>query len=328
MSDPTLSVIIPAHNAEPYIAETLLSLRCQDLSAEELEIIVVNDGSVDATAEIASGACRDVKHFQLITNDHASGVAEARNTGLRAVQGDYIAFIDADDWFADGHLRVMLDAIDRLGVDMVRCDRILATGKNRQLDRAPVFKRNQALRTHDYIVRGWTQTMVDYPNPFTGVYARHLVDDGTLMFDSALRSAEDREWNWRLMLEADTFAVVDAPGAYYRRGVDSSITAIYNERQLHFVDSCRKSIEYTRRFPERQDFTLKALHNLFALADVHIKRRAEIPFHLYRQLIGHVAEAASAATPDERADVIASFRRDRQRRLRPVLRRLKGKGAA
>lgn len=328
MPDPTLSVIIPAHNAEPFIAETLLSLRCQDLSPEELEIVVVNDGSVDATAEIAGDACRSVKHFQLITNASAGGVSAARNTGLRAAAGDYVAFIDADDWFANGHLRVLLDAITRLGVDFVRCDRILATGKNRQLNRAPVFRRNEVLRTHDYIARGWTQTMVDYPNPFTGVYARHLADSGTLMFDPSLRSAEDREWNWRLMLEADTFAVVDAPGAYYRRGVSSSITSVYNETQLHFIDSCRKSIADTRRYPDRRDFTLKALHNLLALADVHIIRRKEIPHSLYRKLIEDVTEAASTASADELREVIGSFRQERLQRLRPILRRLERKGLA
>lgn len=327
MPDPTLSVIIPAHNAEPFIAETLLSLRCQDLSPEELEIVVVNDGSADATAEIAGGACRSVKHFQLITNEQPSGVSAARNTGLRAAQGDYIAFIDADDWFANGHLRVMLDAITRLGVDFVRCDQIQAIGRTRQLRRAPVFRRNEALRTHDYIAHGWTQTMVDFPNTNTGLFARRLAGNGTLFFDESLYSAEDREWNWRLMLEADSFAVLDAPGAYYRRGVSDSLTAVYNETQLHFIPSCAKTIAQTRRCGNPA-FTLKALHNLFALADIHLQRRAEMPRNLYRRLVDGVAEASATATPDELDEVFRSFRPERVRRLRPIMRRMKTKGEA
>ena len=327
MPDPTLSVIIPAHNAEPFIAETLLSLRCQDLSPEELEIVVVNDGSADATAEIAGDACRSVKHFQLIANEQPSGVSAARNTGLRAAAGDYVTFLDADDWFANGHLRVLLDAIIRLGVDFVRCDQIQATGKTRQLRRAPVFRRNEALHTHDYIVHGWTQTMVDFPNTNTGVFAHRLADDGTLFFDESLYSAEDREWNWRLMLEADSFAVIDAPGACYRRGVSDSLTAVYNETQLHFIPSCAKTIAQTRRY-DNPAFTLKALHNLFALADIHLQRRAEMPRNLYRRLVDGVAEASATAAPDEVDEVFRSFRPERVRRLRPITRRMEAKGEA
>lgn len=327
MPQPRLSAIIPAHNAEPYIAETIMSLRHQGLTDHELEIVVVNDGSIDATAEIARSACADFTHFQLITNERASGVSAARNTGLRAATGDYVVFLDADDWFGNGHLRIMLDAITDLGVDIVRSDQIQATGKTRQLRRAPVFRRNEALRTHDYIVHGWTQTMVDFPNTNTGLYSRRLADDGTLFFDESLYSAEDREWNWRLMLEAETFAVIDAPGAYYRRGVDDSLTAVYNETQLDFIPSCAKTVAQTRRH-DNPNFTLKALHNLFALADIHLQRRHEMSRHLYRRLVDEVAATAATATTDELDQVLRSFRRERVRRLGPILRRMKAKGAA
>lgn len=325
MDQPSLSIIIPAKDVEPYIAETLTSLKHQGLQPEEFEVVVVNDGSTDATGEIAERFAETFRHFRIVTNDAPTGLPAARNAGMRASSGRNIAFIDSDDWFANGHLRVMLDAIERLGVQSVRCDVIHAIGKRRELRLAPVFRRNVALNTKDHIVHGWSQTMVDFPNAFSGIFARELLDEGTLLFDESLRSAEDREWNWRLFLYTDTFAVVDAPGAYYRREVPTSITAVYNETQLEFIRSCAKSIAETRKRPGQEDYTLKALHNLLALADIHLQRRKEMTRDLHRRLIDGVAKAAGAATADELNEVVGSFRRDRVRRLHPVLRQLNGK---
>jgi glycosyltransferase involved in cell wall biosynthesis len=90
MSEPLISVVIPAHNAEKYLEETLASVHTQTFS--DYEIIVVDDGSTDRTAEIASDHDRVVLLAQ--TN---RGEAGARNTGIRAARGKYVAFLDADD---------------------------------------------------------------------------------------------------------------------------------------------------------------------------------------------------------------------------------------
>ncbi|MCT1874396.1 glycosyltransferase family 2 protein [Brevibacterium luteolum] len=322
MDQPSLSVIIPAKDVEPYIAETLTSLKHQGLRPNEYEVVVVNDGSTDATGEIAARYAQTFEQFRIVTNDAPTGLPAARNAGMRASTGRYIAFIDSDDWFANGHLRVMLDAIERLGVQSVRSDVIHAIGKRRELRQAPVFRRGVPLRTKDHIVHGWGLTMVDFPNAFSGIFARELLDDGTLLFNESLRSAEDREWNWRLFLYTDSFAVVDAPGAYYRREVPTSITAVYNETQLEFIRSCALSIAETRKRPGQEAFSVKALHNLFALADAHLRRRDEMTRQIYHRLIHGVAEAASSASQAELNEVIGSFRRDRMQRLKPVLRQL------
>lgn len=90
MNDPLISVIIPACNAEAFIQETLQSVL--DQSWELLEIILVDDGSTDHTAEIAA-ANPGVTVIRQVNQ----GVAAARNTGIRHARGEYIAFLDADD---------------------------------------------------------------------------------------------------------------------------------------------------------------------------------------------------------------------------------------
>jgi glycosyltransferase involved in cell wall biosynthesis len=90
VSEPLISVVIPAHNAEKYLAEALESVRSQAFS--DYEIIVIDDGSTDRTAEIASRYDGVV-----LLSQSNRGEAGARNTGIRAARGKYVAFLDADD---------------------------------------------------------------------------------------------------------------------------------------------------------------------------------------------------------------------------------------
>jgi glycosyltransferase involved in cell wall biosynthesis len=83
-------VVIPAHNAERYLAETLESVRAQTFS--DYEILVIDDGSTDRTAEIAAG----YSGVTLLSQNNR-GAAAARNAGIRTARGQFVAFLDADD---------------------------------------------------------------------------------------------------------------------------------------------------------------------------------------------------------------------------------------
>lgn len=100
----TLSVIIPAHQAEKYIAQAVGSVRRQNWDGET-EIIVIDDGSTDRTAEAAQAL--DVKLLQ----KSQGGAASARNMGLRSAIGDLILLLDADDVLTDGALQAMYAAL-------------------------------------------------------------------------------------------------------------------------------------------------------------------------------------------------------------------------
>ena len=92
---PLISIIIPAYNAAPWIAETIKSALAQ--TWPQIEILVVDDGSTDATASIVRQFTVD--RLRVISQPNA-GASAARNTGLRAAAGDYIQFLDADDLLA------------------------------------------------------------------------------------------------------------------------------------------------------------------------------------------------------------------------------------
>src|SRR5262245_47598496 len=92
---PLVSVVIPAYNAAEWIAETIESVLHQTYN--DLEVIVVNDGSIDRTVEIAKDILRQGRFSYLIVDQENSGPSAARNRGWRTAHGAWIQFLDADD---------------------------------------------------------------------------------------------------------------------------------------------------------------------------------------------------------------------------------------
>lgn len=110
---PKLSVIIPLYNKAPYIRKALESVFAQTYA--DFELIIVDDGSTDDSAAIAeeclSAHCPSPIAFRLIKQPNA-GVSAARNNGVAQAQGDYLAFLDADDWWEPTYLEQMVRLIE------------------------------------------------------------------------------------------------------------------------------------------------------------------------------------------------------------------------
>ncbi len=106
MSEPLVSVVINVYNGEPYLAEAIDSVLGQ--TYENRELIVVDDGSTDATADVA-GRYGDALRYVRQEN---GGIGSARNTGIELAQGEYFAFLDADDRFVGDKLERQLAAFD------------------------------------------------------------------------------------------------------------------------------------------------------------------------------------------------------------------------
>lgn len=104
-----LSIIIPIYNAEDYLKQCLDSVVGQGFD-EDLQVICVNDGSSDQSASILEDYRKRYSCITVITQENA-GVSVARNNGLRHVTGDYLMFIDGDDWLASGALSIIMASI-------------------------------------------------------------------------------------------------------------------------------------------------------------------------------------------------------------------------
>jgi glycosyltransferase involved in cell wall biosynthesis len=100
-----ISVIVPCHNAAPYVSATLRSVLAQE--GAEMEVIVVDDGSTDGTAEVVASAFPSVT----LLRQPNGGVAAARNAGIARARHDWLAFVDADDLWLPGKLRAQLEML-------------------------------------------------------------------------------------------------------------------------------------------------------------------------------------------------------------------------
>ncbi|KAB7530493.1 glycosyltransferase [Flagellimonas olearia] len=116
-----VSVIIPVYNAEKYIEDCLSSVLGQTYS--NIEILLINDGSIDKSLEI----CHEVgaKHDNiLVINQPNGGAGSARNAGLEKCSGDYVCFVDSDDYIHPSMLEIMISYLDSDSIDIVECETI------------------------------------------------------------------------------------------------------------------------------------------------------------------------------------------------------------
>ena len=103
---PIVSIIIPVFNAQQYLAQCLISVQAQTYN--NLEIICVNDGSTDASLEILNKRAEGDKRIRII-NQQNQGLSSARNTGLKYAKGDWIMFVDSDDWLEENAVETAIN---------------------------------------------------------------------------------------------------------------------------------------------------------------------------------------------------------------------------
>ncbi|MFC4492749.1 glycosyltransferase family 2 protein [Streptomyces ovatisporus] len=313
-----LSVIAPFYNVQSYAPETLRSLRAN--AREDIEFILVDDCSTDSTPEILAGAEKDLRGAVLVRHERNGGLATARNTGLDAARGEYLTFLDGDDWLAPGYYAELLAAAERLGCDFLRTDHVQCTARARTVSRVPHGRRGTVMDPRKAILPADRTTSVDYAYAWAGIYHRRLLDQGLLHFTPGLRTAEDRPWIWRLHREAKSFATVGLLGVFYRRGVASSLTQIGDVRQLDFIRAFDQVVEETARDPEAEKLLPKAVRTYCAIISHHLTSGRFEP-HVARRLRALSADALRRLPSGVLADALDSMDTERASRLRRLRRR-------
>lgn len=114
-TDPLISVIVPVYNVRPWLNDCLVSILAQ--TYERIEVIVVDDGSNDGSAQVYSALARRDGRIRVFRKENG-GLSSARNFGVRKARGEWIAFVDSDDVVDPEYLRAMLHAARRAGADM------------------------------------------------------------------------------------------------------------------------------------------------------------------------------------------------------------------
>lgn len=218
MPEPRCSVVIPAYNCERYIAQAIESARAQTIGAEQVEIIVLDDGSTDGTARVASSFGRAVRFVQL---DHG-GVSRARNTGVALARAPVVAFLDADDYWMPHRLESALRLLDCEERVFVNTEYYVE--RDGVLSRDPYYK-SRALRCLFQLSAPAQLTFAledNFINSMVVAPKEALVLAGG--FNANLRYGEDWDLWLRLLRSGYAARLVTAPSAVYRFGRPGATT--------------------------------------------------------------------------------------------------------
>lgn len=184
-----ISVLIPAYNTGLYIGKCIESIQNQTYT--NIDILVVDDGSTDGTVEIACHYAESDARIKVVSTIH-KGVAEARNECLRNATGDYLLFVDSDDWIAPSLCENLYREAKRTSADIVFAPMVMASTDGTEIifgDRSIVFNDNEVLTGPECFVR-----MVDagyaYPMVAGNLYRLGLFADNHINFKGGYHEDE------------------------------------------------------------------------------------------------------------------------------------------
>lgn len=265
-----VSIIIPAYNTGKYLCECLDSVLRQ--TWRDIEVIVVNDGSTDATEEIARGyAARDGR-VKLITVSNG-GQAAARNIGLDRAEGEWIAFVDSDDMLYPRAIETLMGIALRSGAP-IACGRFMegrrwvgerygGDGSNREHGEAEIPF--ELLTAEEFMERMLYQSGAD-SSVCCKLYARRLFEKQRFVPGILY---EDLDIACRLAAEGGSVAVSEEVVYFYRENPESS-THRFTPRRLDVLDVTARIEEYVARnyprlLPAARDRRLSASFNMLGL---------------------------------------------------------------
>jgi glycosyltransferase involved in cell wall biosynthesis len=222
----SITVVIPAYNAADYIARAIDSVLAQTRSADE--IIVVDDGSTDNTGEIVAGYGSKVKYIR----QENAGASAARNTGINAATGTWIAFLDADDEWLTDRLKLQIELLQR-NPDLVWTTgnyiRCLCTQNQRTPHIDPLKNMTGGKEYFDsyfqaFLMDSWgcTDTML---------IKREVLIDAGLFRTGQLRGNDFDMW-WRVAYRRPKIGFVPQPLAIYHLDVQGSIIRKHTDAQI------------------------------------------------------------------------------------------------
>lgn len=214
MTDELISIIIPLYNAENYVDKILPCILGQTYTA--LEILLVNDGSTDGTLSKCQQYQRQDARIQVLSQENG-GVSAARNRGLAEAKGEYISFVDADDYLKPDFIEVLYRAATAEGCDVV-CSDYLETGS---YDLAPLGngsspRTERTIESHTDVLRDYCKNTDQY-----GAIACAKLWKRTLaqseQFNRQMHYGEDTLYVQRTLHHAKRIKLLCYQGYYYIR---------------------------------------------------------------------------------------------------------------
>lgn len=237
---PFFSVILPIYNVATYLERCIQSVLSQDFS--DYEMILVDDGSTDSSGQICDEYASKYDHIRVIHKENG-GLSSARNAGMAIAKGEYIWWVDSDDWIEAGALSKLHHILnDNLQCDVIKFNYIRVAERETAvyscsqcgiytgLNQKESLMRYAFLKTSSYILSAWSH-----------VYRRDFLVNNKLSFVSERKiGSEDYLFNLQVLLCAQKVCVINETLYYYEQrlgslsqrykmGLPQKYTALYNQ---------------------------------------------------------------------------------------------------
>lgn len=222
------SIIVPAYNIEDYLETCVESVVMQTYPSEAYEVLVIDDGAKDRTPQVADDLASRYEQVRVIHQENG-GLSEARNTGIRAARGDYILFLDGDDFWTDKQfLRKLDQLLGQTSIDVIFFAYSYYYGPDKTL--ALTYQLAGASGDFRADALGLAQADILSGPVWNKCIRRDLFDD-SLLFVKGLLS-EDLPWNAALYQKVETYAILNHAQLMYRQNREGSITQTVGEKNV------------------------------------------------------------------------------------------------
>ena len=223
------SFILPIYNVEGYLEECIKSILAQDFT--EYEIILVDDGSTDSSGSLCDEYAEKYENIRVIHQVNG-GLSEARNTGIRNATGEYILFVDSDDYIASGavsKINQVIEQNDKPDVVFLEAVKVYPDEKTEPMGDGYIAEKI-CKKNRDEVLRFIT-TMPKFPGSAWSKAVKRSLFDEFLYFTKGLIS-EDIDWSYRLFGKAERFAYLPEKYYYYRQARPGSITSSVSAKKI------------------------------------------------------------------------------------------------
>lgn len=234
-----ISIVIPIYNAEDHLQRCVDSVLNQ--TEKNIEIILVDDGSKDNSIEICKNYLNQDKRVQLIHQEN-SGVSAARNRGIEQACGEYIGFVDSDDWIEPNMYECLLREANQASADIVICDaRTVYEDGKIQADTITQLSGNQILQKSEFTP---SLLLEMAGSAWRCIYKNHRYNDKlqkqkTILFPLGVKFSEDRIFNLYAFGQANKICYIKK--AFYNRYMNEKST-VHRFHQDYF-EACKKSMD-------------------------------------------------------------------------------------
>ncbi len=245
---PVVSVVMPLYNKEPFVEQAMASILAQTLS--DIELIVVDNASTDGSRAVAQRCAQGDARVKLLDEPHP-GAAAARNRALDAAAGEFLAFIDADDFIDPTLLEKAVAQAQRTQADIV------CFGHDHYFQDRDVYLYPVHPHAPESFVPGdlgGRLLFAGSPNACTKLFRRSFVEGRAERFDVEFVTAEDMLFTFTLMMNASRIAVVDELLYHYRQEVPGSLTNKKVARGVQSFDCLERLLAAAQETPYGEAF--------------------------------------------------------------------------